>query len=153
ALGRRTVTDAPAPPARSLRDSGGLIMDTKMVQRGRLAVVVLGAFALVCVAGCGGERRVRVAGTVTLDDKPFTGGCLQFTPDAAKGNTRRIVCFAPIKDGRYNLETSGISRDDSGAGVPLGWYKVTFMQMEESTRKVHREPVHVHPKFMNPDKT
>src|SRR5437868_13410823 len=106
-------------------------MDTKMVRRGWLSFVTLGAFALISLVGCGGDRRVRVAGTVTLDDKSFTGGCLQFTPDAAKGNTRRIVCYAPIKNGRYNLETSGISPAESGSGVPLGWYKVTFMQMEE----------------------
>jgi len=87
-----------------------------MVRRGWLSLVILGAFALISLVGCGGERRVRVAGTVALDDKPFTGGCLQFTPDAAKGNTRRIVCFAPIKDGRYNSKPVGSAAPTPGQG-------------------------------------
>jgi hypothetical protein len=130
-----------------------MIMGTKMGRRGWLSLVILGAFALISLVGCGGERRVRVAGTVALDDKPFTGGCLQFTPDAAKGNTRRIVCFAPIKDGRYNLETNGITRADSGPGVPLGWYKVTFRILEESTKKHPQAPLNVNDKYKSAETT
>ena len=75
---------------------------------------------------CGGVRRITVAGTVLLDGQPLDGGLLEFNPDAAKGNMNKIVCMSPIKEGHYNLQTSGITQSDSGAGVPLGWYKVTF---------------------------
>jgi hypothetical protein len=88
-----------------------------------------------------------------LDDKPVNGGSLQFTPDAAKGNTASIVCTSPIRDGRYNLETSGITRADSGAGVPPGWYKVTFFQQEESTKKHQVVPIDVNPIFRSVETT
>src|SRR5581483_620448 len=103
-------------------------------RRGWLSLAVPGAFALTSLVGCG-VKRVPVAGTVTLDGQPINGGSLQFTPDASKGNTARIVCRAPIRDGRYDLETSGVTRAESGRGVPPGWYKVTFFQQEESTKK------------------
>jgi hypothetical protein len=126
---------------------------TKMVRRGWLSLAILGAFALLSVAGCGGVRRVPVSGTVMLDDKPLNGGYLQFTPDTAKGNTSRIVCTSPIKEGRYNLQTNGITRAESGAGAPLGWYKVTFMILEESTKK-HPQPfINVNDKFKSVEKT
>jgi hypothetical protein len=57
--------------------------------------------------------------------------------------------MSPIKDGRYNLETNGVTRGDSGAGVPLGWYKVTFRMLEESTRKRKVEVPNVNDKYKN----
>jgi hypothetical protein len=123
-----------------------------MIRRGWLSFTVLGTFALFFVVGCG-VKRVPVAGTATLDGQPINGGSLQFTPDAAKGNMARIVCTSPIRDGRYNLETSGVTRAESGAGVPPGWYKVTFFQQEESTKKHKVVPVDVHPKFRNVETT
>jgi hypothetical protein len=129
------------------------MMATKTVRRGWLSLAILGAFALTSVVGCGGVRRVPVSGTVMLDDQPLNGGYLQFTPDTAKGNTAKIVCISPIKEGRYNLETNGITRADSGAGVPPGWYKVTFMMLEESTKKHRVEPININEKFKNVEKT
>ena len=100
-----------------------------------------------------GVRRLPVAGTVTVDGKPINGGQLVFTPDSAKGNTSRIVCVSPVKDGHYDLETNGVTRSDSGRGVPLGWYKVHFRILQESTKKHPIAPIDVNGKFMDPDKT
>ena len=129
------------------------MMATNVFRRGWLWLAILGAFALTSVVGCGGVRRIPVAGTVTLDGQPFTGGHLVFSPDSAKGNTHRINCRGRIKDGHYDLETNGVTRSDSGSGVPLGWYKVTFIQLEESTKKVAVVPVNVNNKFKSVDTT
>jgi hypothetical protein len=128
-------------------------MATQMVQRGWLSLALLGALALTSVVGCGGVRHVPVAGTVTLDGQPLNGGWLVFTPDTAKGNMARISCTSRIKDGRYDLETNGVTRSESGSGVPLGWYKVSFRILEESTKKHPLEPINVNEKFMDPGKT
>jgi hypothetical protein len=88
-----------------------------------------------------------------VDGKPLNGGYLEFTPDAARGNTAAIVCISPIKEGRYNLETNGITRADSGAGVPPGWYKVTFRILEWSTKKRPLAPINVPGKYMSVDTT
>jgi hypothetical protein len=128
-------------------------MATEGVRRRRLSLAILGALALTSVAGCGGLRRVPVSGTVTLDGKPIDGGWVVFSPDTAKGNTHRINCRSRIKGGRYDLETNGVTRDDSGPGIPLGWYKVTFMMLEESTKKHPIAPIDVNDKFRSPEKT
>ncbi len=128
-------------------------MAAKLVRRGRPSLAILGALVLTSVVGCGGIRRVPVSGTVTLDGKPFTGGHLVFSPDAAKGNTHRINCRGRITDGHFDLETAAVTRTDSGHGVPLGWYKVTFMMLEESTKKHPLAPIEVHSRFMNVDTT
>jgi hypothetical protein len=126
---------------------------TTTVWRGWLPLAIFGAFALTCVVGCGGVRRVPVAGTVTLDGQPFTGGHLVFSPDASKGNVYRINCRGRIKDGHYDLETNGVTRSESGPGIPLGWYKVTFVLLEESTKKHPIAPINVNDKFKDPLKT
>ena len=127
-------------------------MAAKKVRRGWPSLVILGAFALTSVVGCG-MKRVPVTGTVTVDGQPINVGQLVFTPDAAKGNTHRIVCVSRIKDGHYDLETNGVTRSDSGTGVPLGWYKVSFRILEESTKKHPMAPINVNEKFKDPDKT
>jgi hypothetical protein len=129
------------------------MMATKIVRRGWLSFAILGAFALTCAMGCGGIRRVPVAGTVTLDGQPFTGGHLVFSPDVSKGNIYRINCRGRVKDGHYELETNAVDRTDSGPGVPLGWYKVTWVMLEESTKKHPIAPINVNSKFRDPDKT
>jgi hypothetical protein len=128
------------------------MMAAKTVRRGWLSLAILGAFALTCVAGCG-VKRVPVAGTVTVDGQPLNVGQLVFTPDTAKGNMHSIVCTSRIRDGHYDLETNGVTRSDSGKGVPLGWYKVYFRILQESTKKHPVAPVNVNGKFMDPDKT
>jgi hypothetical protein len=128
------------------------MMAAKMVRRG-LSLAILGAFALTSMVGCGGVKRVPVSGTVMLDDQPLNGGYLEFTPDTAKGNTAQITCISPIKEGRYELETSGVTRADSGAGVPPGWYKVTFRMLEESTKKRKVTPINVNEKYRSVETT
>jgi hypothetical protein len=129
------------------------MMTTEIVRRGWLSLAIIGAFALTSGVGCGGVRRIPVAGTVMLDGQPLDGGYLEFNPDTSKGNKHTIVCKSPVKEGRYNLETSGVTRGDSGAGVPLGWYKVTFRMLQDSTKKVRVTPINVNAKFMSVDKT
>jgi hypothetical protein len=131
----------------------GIRMATKRVRRGWPSSVILGALALTCVLGCGGVRRIPVSGTVTLDAQPVNGGWVVFSPDIAKGNTHRINCRSRIKDGRYSLETNGVTRDESGSGVPLGWYKVSFMMLEDSTKKHPIAPINVNDRFREPEKT
>jgi hypothetical protein len=125
---------------------------TKTVRRGWLPLAVLCAFGLASLAGCG-VKRVPVSGTVTLDGQPLNAGVLVFTPDVAKGNKSNISCTSPVKEGRYELQTHGVTRSDSGAGVPLGWYKVTLRILLESTKKHPVAPINVNPKYMNVDKT
>jgi len=127
-------------------------METKTVRRGGLALAFLGAFVLTSVVGCG-SGRLPVAGTVTVDGQPLNDGQLVFTPDSSKGNTSRIVCTSWIKDGRYNLETNGVTRSESGSGVPPGWYKVSFRLLHEGGKKSKLQTVNVNGKFMDPDKT
>ena len=127
-------------------------METRIVRRRSLSLVILGAFALTFVAGCGGVRRLPVSGTVTLDGAPINGGYLEFNPDSAKGNTAKIIGKSLIKEGRYSLETSGITRSDSGSGMPLGWYKVTFRN-QESTKKHPAPWINVNEKFMSVETT
>jgi len=125
----------------------------KLVRRGRLSVAILGALALTSVAGCGGVKHVSVAGTATLDGQPLNVGQVVFTPDTAKGNTHRITCRSRIKDGHYDLETDGVTRAESGSGVPLGWYKVTFRMPADTSKKHPIVEPNISGKFMDPDKT
>jgi hypothetical protein len=128
-------------------------MTTKTLQRGWLPLAILFALALTCLVGCGGVKRLTVSGTVKLDGQPLDGGILVFTPDTAKGNTAKISCTSPVKEGRYNLETNGITRDDSGTGVPPGWYKVTLRVLDENTKKHAQAPIIVNDKFKKVETT
>jgi hypothetical protein len=117
-----------------------------MVLRGWLSLAMLCAFGLTSLAGCG-IRRIPVSGTVTLDGQPFTGGFMEFRPDNAKGNMGSFIAIGAIVEGHYNVETRAITRSDTGDGVPLGWYKVTFGFYEESTSKRRVVPPNVNPRF------
>jgi hypothetical protein len=128
------------------------MMGTKTIRRGWLSLAILGGFALTSVVGCG-PKRLPVSGTVTLDGKPLNDGQLVFTPDNAKGNTSRIVCTSWIKDGRFNLETNGVTRSESGSGAPPGWYKVSFRILHEGGKKNPQAPVNVNGQFMDPETT
>ena len=128
-------------------------MTTQIVRRGWLSLAILGALALTSVVGCGGVRHVPVSGTVTLDGQPLNGGILVFTPDTDKGNTAKISCTSPVKEGHYDLETIGITRADSGPGVPLGWYKVTLRVLDMSTKKHQQAPINVNDKYKRIEKT
>src|SRR3989442_803512 len=96
----------PTDTARSrTRKDGGLIMATKMVPRRWLPLAILCTFGLISLAGCG-VKRLPVSGTVTLDGQPLNGGILVFTPDTDKGNTAKISCTSPVREGEYELETN-----------------------------------------------
>ncbi len=99
-----------------------------MVRRGRPVLAILCALGLTPLLGCGnGIKCVPVSGTVTLDGQPLQGVVVAFTPDASKGNTARASCTGPVRDGRYELQTIGVTRYESGRGAPPGWYKVTLI--------------------------
>jgi hypothetical protein len=108
---------------------------------------------LTSLAGCGGVKRLAVSGTVTLDGQPVNGGILMFNPDAAKGNTAKISCTSPVREGRYQLETVGITRADSGSGVPPGWYKVTYNRVDLATKKKPQAEVQFNDKYRKVETT
>lgn len=107
-------------------------MATKRVRRDLLVWAILGGLASVTLFGCGGVKRIPVAGTVTLDGKPMDDVIITFAPDAAKGNTAPITCKSPVKEGRYELQTTGTTRAESGSGVPPGWYKVIVIPQSKN---------------------
>ena len=126
-------------------------MTTTMVRR-MAFVGHPGAFALTLLVGCGGVRKIPLPGRSRWT-AAHQWRTPVFTPDPAKGNVHRISCTSRIKEGHYDLETNGITPSDSGNGVPLGWYKVSFRMLEESTKKHPIAPINVHDRFRNPDKT
>jgi hypothetical protein len=130
-----------------------IVMATKLAGRRWLPLVVLVAFALTTLVGCGGVKRIRISGTVTVDGTPIDGGILSFSPDAAKGNTAKISCTSPVREGRYELETIGITGSDSGSGVPPGWYKVTYNRIDLATKKRAQADIQVNDKYKNADTT
>lgn len=128
-------------------------MARKTVWRGWLLGAILCAVGSISLAGCGGVKRVPVAGTVTLDGEPLNGVVLTFAPDTAKGNNHQISCKGPVTDGHYDLQTIGITRSGSGSGVPPGWYKVTVMFPRTGTRKVQKKQVEINDKYLSLEKT
>jgi hypothetical protein len=127
-------------------------MTMKTVRRGWLPLVIVCAFVLTCLAGCG-VKRVPVSGTVTLDGQPLNTGMLTFTPDSTKGNTAQIAGNSPVRDGHYELQTLGVTKADSGPGIPLGWYKVTWSPPTVGSKKHPLTEVEVNDKFKNVEKT
>ncbi len=109
-----------------------------------MAALVVLAFALISLAGCGGIRRIPVSGNVTLDGKPLQDGLLVFNPNETKGNALRIACTGRVKDGRYTLNTSAVTSIDTGSGAPLGWFKVTL-----TTDLPGMAPIKVAPKYLD----
>ncbi len=92
----------------------------------RIALLASCAAAMLFLAGCGnGPARVSAGGTIEVDGKPLEGGILYFNPDPTRGNNARVNCSSPIRNGRFELQTAGVERSESGSGVPLGWYKVS----------------------------
>jgi hypothetical protein len=114
----------------------------------RLLLIFLFACVPLALAGCGGLRRIPVSGTVTLDGKPLQDGLLIFHPNEDKGNKERIGCSGRVHNGQYKLATSAVTRQDTGAGAPLGWFKVTL------TNDLPGMPIiPVHQRFLRPETT
>ena len=120
-------------------------MASRPVRWRRFVSAALLASGCLAVAGCGGVRRIPVSGSVTLDGKPLDGGVLLFHPDESKGNTFRASCTGPVKNGRYKLITTAVTRQDTGAGAPLGWYKV---HVHWDSKNAQGQPCPVHPRFL-----
>jgi hypothetical protein len=98
---------------------------------------VIGSFGLLLLAGCGDPidargKRVTVAGKVTVDGQPLTGGTVFFDPIAEKDKpVKNPNAFVPSvselgDDGSFNLSTAKKS------GVPLGRYRVRFEDADNS---------------------
>ena len=102
------------------------------IQRVGAACALLAA--LVGGTGCGGIKRIPTGGKVTLDGEPMPRGVLKFIPDASKGTTYRVSCSGPVSNGRWNLVTSGMERDDTGTGAPVGWFKVIYTHPNEDSK-------------------
>src|SRR4051794_24795458 len=90
---------------------------------------------LVGGTGCGGIKRIPTSGTVTLDGQPLPEGVLKFIPDASKGTAYRVSCSGPVSNGRWNLVTSGMEREDTGPGAPVGWFKVVYTHPNEGSKQ------------------
>jgi hypothetical protein len=124
-------------------------MAVRTVQLGRPVLVILAAWGLLSLAGCGGPKLVPVSGAVTLDGKPLSHGAVSFNADASKGNTVTVSCLGRLNEqGQYQLKTIGVKKSDSGTGAPLGWYKVTLF-----TGLPGEPEITVNPKYLDPTKT
>jgi hypothetical protein len=88
-----------------------------------------------------------------MDGQPVDDIRLVFSPDAAKGNTASISCDSLVKEGRYELRTNAVTRSNSGAGVPLGWYKVTVFIPQTGGRKQPGQKFEIPDKYMSVGKT
>lgn len=126
-------------------------MIARRVRRGWRAWVILCALGLISLTGCGGVKRIPVAGTVTLDGKPLNGVLVVFSPDSAKGNTAPISATGQVTDGHYELQTNAVTRAESGPGVPPGWYKVTVTIPD--IRKRRRSTIEFNDKYKFVERT
>jgi hypothetical protein len=131
---------------------GGIIVATKKVRRRWFSLAILCTVGLTCLVGCG-VKRVPVSGTVTLDGQPLNTGTLTFSPDSAKGNTAQIAGNSPVRDGHYELQTLGVTKADSGPGLPLGWYKVTWNPPTVGSKKHPLTEVEVNDIYKSVEKT
>jgi hypothetical protein len=115
----------------------------------RWSCYVFGGTLILAATGCSGEmKRIPVSGKVTLDGKPLQGGVLLFHPDPSKGNSVRVSCTGPVKGGRYELVTSGVTKTETGSGAPLGWFKVTLINDLPGMAEIK-----VHSKYLSADTT
>jgi hypothetical protein len=72
-------------------------------QRIRLGCALAGVLALLgLTAGCGGQPKAKVSGTVTLDGQPIENGTIMFYPKSGKGQS----AGGAITNGKYNVEAS-----------------------------------------------
>ena len=98
----------------------------------RCLVLLLAGCCAWGAAGCGDAtpKLVPVAGKVTVDGTPLTGGTVSFRPDKAKGNTSPYEPAAVIDaQGNYKMYTP-IRSDAPKEGAPPGWYKVAVISAD-----------------------
>ena len=113
-----------------------------------LLTILVGLWSIPLVGCDSGYKRIPVSGNVTLDGKPLQGGVLLFHADSSKGNNIRASCTGPVKDGHFTLVTSGVQKNDTGSGAPMGWYKVTLITDLPGTPIIN-----VAPKYLQPETT
>lgn len=70
-----------------------------MIRTDRLWLIMAGWLLGVFLGGCSRSETVEVAGTVTWEGKPLSGGEIVFVPD----DRRSTVGAGKIVDGAYNL--------------------------------------------------
>ena len=83
---------------------------------GRRLVWIVAAAAMTTLAGCSGSDRLPVAGRVTLDGEPLSGGSITFSSESGDV-TVRVNLEA---DGSYTAGTH------EGRGLPPGRYLVSI---------------------------
>ena len=91
--------------------------------RGAYSLLLLSS--CLAAAGCSGDRRAEVSGTVKLNGEPITEGSINFIP--VEGNTG-AGSGAEIRDGKYF-----IARDK---GVSPGKNRVELRAFRENGKKV-----------------
>jgi hypothetical protein len=87
------------------------------------ALVALAALGLL--SGCGGDGRLGVSGTVTVDGKPLESGVISFQP--AAGNQGHSAGTS-IQAGHYEVE--------AGKGLLPGEYQVRIQAFRKTGRMV-----------------
>jgi hypothetical protein len=90
----------------------------------RIRYAVLVVVLLLAASGCGGQRLVKLEGTVTLDGQPLDGATVTFSPEGGSGNSASGLTGS---DGVFYLTTR-----TSGDGVAPGSYKVTVTKAASS---------------------
>ena len=86
-------------------------------------LVGLALVSLLTVAGCsGGDGRVPVSGTVTLNDQALPGAALSFTPTGETHGQNAIAATGP--DGKYS-----VMGPQGQKGLHPGTYKVTVSRL------------------------
>jgi hypothetical protein len=114
----------------------------------RRVVVLLLLGVLAGALGC--ERTVPVKGTVTIDNRPLENGSVLFIPDKEKDNTTTSEPRGVVKDGKYELFTTG------KPGAPVGWYKVVVsagVAVEADNTKVQTPSARLASKYNDPERT
>jgi len=128
-------------------------MAAVLSRRQRTVFVAVCAFGLLCVAGCG-PKRVPATGSVELDGKPLEGGIIYFNPNTAKGNNAAVSCSSAIENGHFQVRTTGMERSDTGPGVPLGWYKISFRVNMPGEKPMFAGPaVEINRKYLSAETT
>ena len=79
--------------------------------------------AMVLLAGCGGDGRVQVAGTVTLDGESIETGTIAFRPADGQGPTAGALITAGrytvrVTPGRMSVEIEGFRETGRGPLEP-----------------------------------